>query len=243
MTDDRSLVTSEIVERFRREFDTIDGSSSWAAGVRSALEAVAADIAQAARRDERRKCAAAVRVIVRLDDDGTVVVQGELVDEPKDILYEGRLPTGRVEARVRIPVDVLRQAVLSQALAYTFDLDGKPWTVPPDDCKVVFPADATASSTSTTSAPTRTDSGWIRHDEPARHVCQPPRNPAPGMPQDAVGEIGALWRCGCGRLWQVVHACPCGGVIERHGGRGMHSVGRDWAEASWRQRWRNRRWA
>jgi hypothetical protein len=72
------------------------------------------------------------------------------------------------------------------------------------------------------------EGSWVRRGSGARpHECAQPEHG---------GMEGDLWRCGsCGRLWRVVGACsacesddPC-------------MVGLTWAEASWWQRWRNRR--
>ncbi len=74
------------------------------------------------------------------------------------------------------------------------------------------------------SAPTDTDwlkvepinAGWVRRRQPDDHRCEPPLRkvffPAPGeagkqgighsdhLPDGAKGD---LWRCGCGRLWEI----------------------------------------
>jgi hypothetical protein len=65
-------------------------------------------------------------------------------------------------------------------------------------------------------------------DHAERHAC----------PLPAEWEPGAVWRCPEGHLWVVDEVCACRGHIERHHGRGVHSVGLAWRPATW---WERRR--
>jgi len=96
----------------------------------------------------------------------------------------------------------------------------------------------------------RAAGGWVRLGGHPQHMCQPPRHRdpverPPGLlvpPQNAAGPVASLWRCPCGRLWQVVKKCPaCRGGGHGYPPRGMCSPGTDWAPATWWQRLRNRR--
>lgn len=67
---------------------------------------------------------------------------------------------------------------------------------------------------------------WIEPHRSAEHQCPLPQQWAPR----------ALWQCPEGHLWTVVPACECRGHIDRHRGRGTHSMGLMWLPASWWQR-------
>jgi len=79
---------------------------------------------------------------VELADDGSVVVQGEIIAANTYHGYQGSgeswVPSG--EARVRVPVSVLRQAVLADALGYEITMGRHIYHVAPEDVRVIFPA-------------------------------------------------------------------------------------------------------
>jgi hypothetical protein len=45
-------------------------------------------------------------------------------------------------------------------------------------------------------------SGWVRHASTPPHVCAPPCRDVDSLPVPD-GQPGDLWRCSCGRLWQI----------------------------------------
>lgn len=68
--------------------------------------------------------------------------------------------------------------------------------------------------------------GFIATNTRREHRC----------PLPAQYGMGALWRCQEGHLWVIDEACECRGRFERHGGRGIHTVGLAYWPASWWQR-------
>lgn len=100
---------------------------------------------------------------------------------------------------------------------------------------------------------------WVRRSDPADdHCCdQPMREVVSQIPPQLVGSdgrpmelreqvpdgrVGDLWRCACGALWRIGHACdPC----DRTGGRlphaGGHAIGIVWRPATLWQRIRYRK--
>lgn len=100
---------------------------------------------------------------------------------------------------------------------------------------------------------------WIRRATSDPHTCAPPMRESvhrlPSMsavPQgDATvkfrltrpdGEIGDLWRCPCGALWRIGHACDaCDWVGEWPAHDGGHAIGVTWRPATLWQRIRYRK--
>jgi len=82
-------------------------------------------------------------------DDGSVVVQGEWITTMPGryrITYlDDGDHDGPVETRVRVPADLLRRAVLSQALGYRVRVRGETLTLHPADVDMILPVDETAA--------------------------------------------------------------------------------------------------
>lgn len=69
------------------------------------------------------------------------------------------------------------------------------------------------------------------------HHCAPPSHHISPVLSYAKGELGTLWRCDCGKLWQVVLTCQ----LCRYGGHlngGQCWVGTTWIPATLTQRLR-----
>lgn len=100
--------------------------------------------------------------------------------------------------------------------------------------------------------PPPSDNDWLRSEDirtarppdprygrcgPAGYVHRPSdARPPHRCDLPAEWEEGAVWRCPEDHLWIVGSACQCRGHFERHGGRGMHTVGLAWWPATWWQR-------
>lgn len=81
---------------------------------------------------------------------------------------------------------------------------------------------------------------WVQRADPNAHRCAPPCRTSFDIP---IGHLGDLWRCECGALWRIGHACDMCDHYGPGSHRGGHAVGDAWRPATFWQRlrhWRKR---